>query len=156
MTTTSHLIPELAQFDYKRNLMVEFNKYGIVQLRVSETNDGTELTAYDKVDGIINLPEDDDAELKLFNAIHSYLWSELGEFVSASASINLIENSVTMKAEVTREFSSGDLTRAQIALKNYYEAINGLEDTGVIDHHHGDILSAEMLAEVGEYEDLEL
>ena len=47
------------------------------------------------------------------------------------------------------------LTKAQEALKNYYEAIRLLENTFVISHHQGDVLSAEMLAEVGDYEDLQ-
>ena len=38
----------------------------------------------------------------------------------------------------------------QQALDNYYKAIILLEETGVIGHHHGDQLSADMMAEVGE------
>ena len=47
------------------------------------------------------------------------------------------------------------LTKAQEALKAYYEAITALEATNVIDHHFGDELSQSMLNEVGEYEDLD-
>jgi hypothetical protein len=46
------------------------------------------------------------------------------------------------------------LTKAQEALKNYYEAIRLLENTGVITRYHGDELSAAMVAEAGDYEDL--
>jgi len=46
------------------------------------------------------------------------------------------------------------LTKAQQALKKYYEAIRALECTGVIDHYNGDALSAPMIPEVGDYEDL--
>ena len=46
------------------------------------------------------------------------------------------------------------LTKAQQALKKYYEAISLLENTFVISHYHGDELSAAMVAEVGDYEDL--
>ena len=45
------------------------------------------------------------------------------------------------------------MTRAQLAIANYYQAIIELEKTGVIDRHHGDELSAAMMEEVGEAED---
>ena len=38
----------------------------------------------------------------------------------------------------------------QQALDNYYKAIILLEETGVIGHHHGDQLSADMMSEVDE------
>lgn len=46
------------------------------------------------------------------------------------------------------------LTKAQSALKAYYEAIIALEDAGVISHHQGDTLSEQMMDEVGDVEDL--
>ena len=42
-------------------------------------------------------------------------------------------------------------TPAQEALRNYYRAILALEDEGVITDHHGDILSSEMMAQVGDW-----
>ena len=45
------------------------------------------------------------------------------------------------------------MTRAQLAIANYYQAILELEKAGVITRHHGDELSSSMMAEVGEAED---
>ena len=45
------------------------------------------------------------------------------------------------------------MTRAQLAIANYYQAIIELEKAGVIDHYHGDELSAAMMEEVGDAED---
>ena len=45
------------------------------------------------------------------------------------------------------------MTTAQLAIANYYQAIRDLEKAKVIDHYHGDELSAAMLEEVGEAED---
>ena len=45
------------------------------------------------------------------------------------------------------------LTEAQVALKNYYNAILALEKTGVIDIKVGDVLSATMMEWVGDYEE---
>ncbi len=47
------------------------------------------------------------------------------------------------------------LTEAQSALKAYYETILRLETAGVINHNVGDALSAEMMANVGDYCDYE-
>lgn len=44
-------------------------------------------------------------------------------------------------------------TPAQEALRNYYQSILDLEKTGVISDHHGDILSADMMDMVGDWED---
>ena len=45
------------------------------------------------------------------------------------------------------------LIEAQLALKNYYNAILALEKTGVIDIKVGDVLSATMMEWVGDYEE---
>ena len=45
------------------------------------------------------------------------------------------------------------LTEAQLALKNYYNAILALEKTGVIDFKVGDVLSATMMSWVGDYDE---
>ena len=45
------------------------------------------------------------------------------------------------------------LTSAQLALKNYYEAIISLEEQGVIGDHAGDALSTQMMEWVGDYSD---
>ena len=45
------------------------------------------------------------------------------------------------------------MTKAQAALKHYYEAVLALEATGVIGDHHADELSAEMMEAAGDWED---
>ena len=45
------------------------------------------------------------------------------------------------------------LTNAQVALKNYYEAILALEKTHVISDHVGDALSSQMMQMCGDYEE---
>ena len=44
------------------------------------------------------------------------------------------------------------LTKAQLALKNYYSAIIELEKTFVINDHTGDALSQQMMSFVGDYD----
>ena len=44
------------------------------------------------------------------------------------------------------------VTKAQIALRDYYQAILALEESGVICKYAGDELSATMMEWVGDYE----
>ncbi len=54
---------------------------------------------------------------------------------------------------MTPATETSKLTKAQIALKNYYLAIIELEKTCVISDHAGDSLSEQMMDWVGDYED---
>ena len=45
------------------------------------------------------------------------------------------------------------MTTAQLAIANYYQSIIDLEKANVITRHHGDTLSSDMMAEVGDAED---